>query len=74
MEEKLHEYQGWGGRYHEFRDNIKTKYSTWREANPESGVDLLKKKARDLTVPPNERTDGMGQGADYSHLYRLVVD
>jgi solute carrier family 45, member 1/2/4 len=70
MEEKLHDYQGWGGRLHEVRDNVKNKYSTWREANPESGVELLKKKARELTVPANERTDLAGATGDYSHLYR----
>lgn len=63
--EKLHEYQGWQGRIHEWRDGIREKISNWREQNPGSIVESIKTSIANKIrsdVDPN----------DYSHIYRLV--
>jgi solute carrier family 45, member 1/2/4 len=66
--EKLHEYQGFSGRVHEWRDNVRAKLATWREDHEgENLVDLTKSYAR-------RAASGSGQGdkGDYSHIYRSV--
>lgn len=65
--EKLQAYQGWGGRYHEWRDNVRLRYSNWREEHPETLIELVKRNVRDQMTP------GPGAGAandDFSHIYR----
>lgn len=59
--EKLHSYQGWGGRVHEWRDQIRERYANWREEHPETVIELIKKGAR-----PSRSSD------EYSHIYRSL--
>lgn len=59
--EKLHSYQGLIGRVHEWRDQLRERYTNWRQENPESGIELLKKTIQ---------TDKSNDDADYSHIYR----
>ena len=67
--DKLHSYQGWGGRFHEWRDNIRSNYSNWKEEHEGEGlVDLTKNYVSKISVN-NPTTDGN----DYSHVYRLVL-
>lgn len=77
MAEKLHEYQGWGGRLHEWKDDVKTKYSDWRESNQQQNVvELLLRKAAPTPadgMDPSAQSGGGGLGQkDYSHIYRSV--
>lgn len=65
--EKLHEYQGWQGRFHEWRDGLREKFSSWREENPGTMIELVKKKAADAV-----RSDTDPQ--DYSHIYRFLYN
>lgn len=62
--EKLHEYQGFSGRFHEWRDNIKERFTSFREQHPENLVDLAKNTAGDQ-LKGNASVD-----QDYSHIYR----
>lgn len=75
MAEKLHEYQGWGGRFHEWRDGVKTKYSEWRETNQQQNVvELLLRKVAP-TAGGQDGSTSQGGGfneKDYSHIYRSV--
>lgn len=62
--DKLHSYQGFSGRFHEWRDDLKAKFANWREDHEgDNLVDLTKNIARNT-----------GQGSDdkedYSHIYR----
>lgn len=61
--EKLHSYQGWGGRVHEWRDQIRERYANWREQHPETVIELIKKGAR-----PSQ------SGDEYSHIYRSILN
>jgi len=61
--EKLHEYQGFVGRLHQFRDKIKEKISMNQE-NSTSFLEKVKSSARDQ-LKGNARAN-----ADYSHIYR----
>lgn len=63
--EKLHEYQGWQGRFNEWRDGLREKFSTWRDEHPGTMIELVKKKAADAV-----RSDSDPQ--DYSHIYRFL--
>lgn len=62
--EKLHEYQGFTGRLHELRDNIKEKVSRYHEQTPSNIVELAKNTANDH-LKGNANAD-----QDYSHMYR----
>lgn len=62
--EKLHLYQGWIGRFHEWRDSVRTKYSFWRENHPESLMDFIKNSMHRKQENCNEIE------TDYSHIYR----
>lgn len=66
--EKLHEYQGFSGRLHEWRDGIKERYGNWKEKNRDQNfVEIAKDYARKLSTG-----EGIsGKGDDYSHIYRL---
>ncbi|KAG5866760.1 hypothetical protein JTB14_019953 [Gonioctena quinquepunctata] len=66
MAEKLYEYQGCVGRFHVFKDDVRERYSSWKESNPGGVVGWLKgmlfsKKQSDGRESVNE---------DYSHIYR----
>ncbi|XP_061399441.1 proton-associated sugar transporter A [Musca vetustissima] len=62
--EKLHEYQGFTGRLHEWRDNIKEKIVGFREQNPGNIVELAKNTAND------QLKGNANANQDYSHIYR----
>ncbi|KAL5285106.1 hypothetical protein ACFFRR_007070 [Megaselia abdita] len=62
--EKLHEYQGWSGRFHEWRDNIRSKFTNFREEHPEGLVELAK------TSASNQMKGNANAAQDYSHVYR----
>lgn len=60
--EKLHSYQGFSGRLHEWRDDIKAKFARFREDHEgENLVDFARKAASQ---------GGQGEKEDYSHIYR----
>ncbi|KAG5666200.1 hypothetical protein PVAND_017617 [Polypedilum vanderplanki] len=64
--EKLHSYQGWSGRVHEIRDNVKAKISSWRENHEgDNIVDLSKDYARKISKGQSETGKD-----DFSHIYR----
>lgn len=63
--EKLHSYQGWGGRFHEWRDDIRVRYANWREENPETVIELVKKVAI-------ERATAGSDPDDFSHIYKYI--
>ncbi|XP_055324512.1 proton-associated sugar transporter A [Sitodiplosis mosellana] len=60
--DKLHSYQGWIGRFHEWRESFRDRFSNWRQENPETVIELLKKKVY------NESSSCAD--ADYSHRHR----
>uniref|UniRef100_A0A1I8NID2 Major Facilitator Superfamily protein n=1 Tax=Musca domestica TaxID=7370 RepID=A0A1I8NID2_MUSDO len=62
--DKLRDYQGFTGRLHEWRDNIKEKLSGFREQNPENIVDLAKNTAN------SQLKGNANANQDYSHIYR----
>lgn len=66
MEEKLHDYQGFAGRLHQWRDNIKEHISNYRDQNPSNIVELAKSTAVDQ-LKGNASAD-----QDYSHIYRFI--
>ncbi|XP_032597718.1 proton-associated sugar transporter A [Drosophila grimshawi] len=59
--EKLNEYQGLTGRLHQWRDNIKEKYS---DVNPTNFVEKAKSSALD------QLKGNASANVDYSHIYR----
>ena len=66
--DKLHSYQGFSGRFHEWRDDLRAKFANWRENHEgESLVDLTKSYAGKSAAP------GSGDKEDYSHIYRSVI-
>ncbi|XP_059219473.1 proton-associated sugar transporter A [Stomoxys calcitrans] len=62
--EKLHEYQGFTGRFHQWRDNVREKISNFREQNPSNIVELAKTTAND------QLKGNANANQDYSHIYR----
>lgn len=67
MVDKLHAYQGWGGRLHEWRDNIRQRFGSWRETHADTSViELVKRNVRDQTAANASSNDSN----DYSHIYR----
>lgn len=62
--EKLHSYQGWIGRFHELRESFRERFTNWRQENPETFIELVKKKIYDESSNRNED--------DYSHLHRSL--
>lgn len=63
--DKLHSYQGFSGRFHEWRDDIRAKFSNWREDHEgESLVDLTK------SYSGKAASGGGNDKEDYSHIYR----
>lgn len=69
--EKLHSYQGWSGRYHEWRENLRVRYANWREEHPETFFELVKKVARDQGHPSAGQRDPPDEKDDeFSHINR----
>ncbi|EDW81615.2 uncharacterized protein Dwil_GK10931 [Drosophila willistoni] len=62
--EKLHEYQGFTGRLHQVRDNIRDKYNNYKEQNPTNFVETAKNAALD------QLKGNASANKDYSHIYR----
>lgn len=62
--EKLRSYQGWIGQFHEWRESIRERFSNWRQENPGTVIESLKKQ-----VLSKSTTD---DSTDYSHIYRKV--
>lgn len=75
MVDKLHEYQGLGGRFHEWRDNIRTRYTTWREENAQQSLMqlLISKFIPSPNTGLNTESNGLATSNEYSHVYRLVI-
>lgn len=63
--EKLHEYQGWGGRFHEWRDTIREKCVNWRDEHPGNVIEIVKKAVADAVKSDEDQND-------YSHIHRFV--
>lgn len=73
--EKLHDYQGWTGRFHEFKEGLRAKRDAWREQRSGGFIQYL----RDSITPSNQRQDNIDSNApwgentvDFSHIYRYV--
>lgn len=67
--EKLHSYQGWTGRFHEWRDSLRERYASYKEQPiKETLIELVKNGIR--ADDSENRTDNE---EDYSHVYRFVV-
>lgn len=70
--DKLHDYQGWTGRFHEFKEGLRAKRDAWREQRSGGFVQCL----RDSIKPSNQRQDNIdsnapwGESVDFSHIYR----
>ncbi|CRK90613.1 CLUMA_CG004315, isoform A [Clunio marinus] len=66
--DKLHSYQGFSGRFHEWRDDLKAKFANWREDHEgESLVDLTKNYASRGSANVQGSSENKD---DYSHIYR----
>lgn len=68
--EKLHSYQGWSGRYNEWRENIRVRYSNWREEHPETIFELVKKVARDQGHPSAGKPSDNDNDNEFAHVNR----
>ncbi|KFB41796.1 AGAP000137-PA-like protein [Anopheles sinensis] len=80
--EKLHEYQGWAGRWHEWRAGTRQRLEGWRERHPGGIRQFVQERVRQgcsLPSGPAQRgtTDELGVGTgwnesavDFSHIYR----
>ncbi|XP_062552076.1 proton-associated sugar transporter A [Armigeres subalbatus] len=71
--DKLHDYQGWTGRFHEFKDGLRAKRDAWREQGSGGFTQYL----RDSIRQSNQRQDNIDTntswgetGVDFSHIYR----
>ncbi|CAH1281697.1 unnamed protein product [Diabrotica balteata] len=64
MAEKLYEYQGFSGRIHTIRDNLREKYSAWKENDDRNLVKWLTDKCF-----CTNNTDGADY-PEFSHIYR----
>lgn len=62
--EKLHSYQGWIGRFHEWRESFRERLSNWRQENPETVIELLKKRVHSESSSRDV--------ADFSHINRFL--
>lgn len=65
--DKLHSYQGFSGRLHEWRDDIRARFANWRENHEgESLVDITKSFT-------SKSASAGGDKEDYSHIYRSGI-
>lgn len=65
--EKLHEYQGWQGRIHQWRDEFREKISNWREQHPGTILESIKSSLANTVRSDRDPND-------FAYLYRLVYD
>lgn len=65
--EKLHEYQGWSGRFHQWREEVKERSSNIRSNSSGNILDIVK-NAVEQQMKGNITTD-----QDFSHIYRYLV-
>lgn len=63
--EKLRSYQGWIGQFHEWRESFRERLTNWRQENPETVIELLKKQVRSKSATHDS--------SDFSHIYRKVM-
>lgn len=70
MVDKLHEYEGWLGRAHIWRDQIRARVSNWQ--TPTILKDLQAKLSRKPRPPMDlEKSQVVKKSdLDYSHIYR----
>ncbi|XP_058063537.1 proton-associated sugar transporter A [Anopheles bellator] len=76
--EKLEEYQGWAGRWHQWRDGTRERYNGWRERHPRGiGQYVLdtfslgpSNAAAGDTVGGGSRGEWNENTVDFSHIYR----
>lgn len=62
--EKLYSYQGWIGRFHEWRETFRERFTNWRKENPETVLELVKKQIYSHSTTCDT--------VDYSHIHRCV--
>lgn len=62
--EKLRSYQGWIGQFHEWRESFRERFTNWRQENPETVIELLKKQVQSKSTTHDS--------SDFSHIYRKV--
>lgn len=62
--DKLHDYQGIAGRFHQCRDNIKEFYEDYHSKKSTNLVDTVKKHLNGNT----------SANKDFSHVFRLVYN
>lgn len=65
MAEKLYEYQGFIGRFHEFRDNLRDSFTACKEKHPDGFFKYFKDK-----MFSREPQSDVKEFEDYSHIYR----
>lgn len=61
--EKLHSYQGWTGRLHEWRDSLRERYANYKDTPISESIMEL---ARNMVKTDNSQDD-------YSHICRFVI-
>lgn len=65
--EKLNDYQGWTGRLHGIRDNLKDK---WRESDNTSQGSFIQMLISNFVPVSKGEEAGLTGKSDYSHVYR----
>ncbi|GJQ74265.1 hypothetical protein Trydic_g19165 [Trypoxylus dichotomus] len=66
MVEKLHEYEGFTGRLHEYRDAVKERWQNWRSERSFDVFGIFKRLF--YATPSNRQQEPVQE--DYSHIYR----
>lgn len=76
--DKLHDYQGWTGRFHEIKERVRARHAAWRETRGGGGGagaggtgSGLGAYLRESIRTPNQRQDAEGN-VDFSHIYRYA--
>lgn len=69
MVDKLHDYQGPVGQFHTIRDNIKLKFSNWKEKNKDLDRKMVDKL---LHRDTQEASDNSLKNYDFSFKFRWV--
>lgn len=67
MVDKLHDYQGPVGQFHTIRDNIKLKFSNWKEKNKDLDRKMVDKL---LHRDTQEASDSSLKNYDFSFKFR----
>jgi solute carrier family 45 protein 1/2/4 len=71
--EKLHDYQGWTGRFHEWRDGLKERYQNWRQGNTRNFSTVVQDTVHKAQQSYVDRHTAAAN-EDYSHIYRYFID